>query len=160
MTAEGAESVRDHGRLARYILTASLLYKDNRAGIPLRRNVWIPHPTVELSVFRIEGWQEGQIAAQGEKVAAEREAKQRKKILEEGKEYPEGKTTFRYHGRGEILAQEVRSVGLEVLLKEPPPRHADIVNWPPLTGNKKHDESSQMALAMKLNAKAGFTAAT
>ncbi|NJK90502.1 MAG: hypothetical protein HC904_00925 [Blastochloris sp.] len=151
--------MRDHEPLARYILTASFLYKDNRAGTPLRPNSWIPHPSVELSVFRIEGWQEEQVIAQGEKVASEREAKHRNKILGEGKEYPEDKTTFRYHGRGEIIAREVRSVGLEVLPKEPPPRHADVVNWPPLTGNKKHDESSQMAFAMKLNAKAHFIAA-
>lgn len=159
MTAQRVESVRDHEPLARYILTASLLYKDNRAGTPLRPNAWIPHPTVELSVFRIEGWHENQITTQGEKVAAEREVKHRNKVLREGNEYPEGKTTFRYHGRGEIITPEVRSVGLEVLPKEPPARHADIVNWPPLTGNKKHDESSQMAFAMKLNAKAHFIVA-
>jgi len=34
-----------------------------------------------------------------------------------------------------------------------------IVNWPPLTGNKKHDEAGQLVLAMKLLEHAGFVPA-
>jgi hypothetical protein len=62
-------------------------------------------------------------------------------------------------GRGEILAKEVKSEGLDVVPQEPPPRHADITNWSPLTGNRKHDEAAQMIFAMKLQAKAKFVAA-
>lgn len=152
--------VRDEEPLARYVLSASWLYKDGRAGNPLRPNAWLPHPTVELSVFRTAGWAEAQIVEQGERVAAEREGKHRDAALLQGREYPADKVTFRYHGRGEILANKVRSIGLGVVPKEPPPRHADIVNWPPLTGNRKHDEAAQMVFAIKLQqAQSGFVAA-
>jgi hypothetical protein len=96
---------------------------------------------------------------QGERVAAEREEKHRRKMLDAGHDYPEDKTTFRYLGRGEILAKEVKACGLDIVPKEPPPCHADIVNWPPLTGNRKHDESAQMAYALKLAACCSFVAA-
>jgi hypothetical protein len=155
MTEIKTEPIRDGEPLARYVLSDSWLYKDHRAGT-LRPNAWMPHPKVELSVFRTEGWTETQVVEQGHQVAKEREAKHRKKILSECREYPEGKKTFRYHGRGEIIAKDVRLSGLDLLPKEPPPRHADMVNWPPLTGNKKHDEAGQMALAIKLNSKAQF----
>jgi hypothetical protein len=114
---------------------------------------------VKLSVFRTLGWTEVEIVAQGEQVAAEREAKHREGFLLQGKEYPNDKVTFRYVGRGEILAEKIRSVELDVVAEEPPPRHADIVNWPPLTGNRKHDESAQLLFAMKLQEKSVFVAA-
>jgi|688.fasta_scaffold15928_8 hypothetical protein len=154
----GSVPVRDEETLARYVLSASWLYKDGRAGNPLRPNAWLPHPTVELSVFRTDGWSEFEIVDRGEQVAAEREAKHRESALAQGREYPSDKVTFRYQGRGEILAKEVRATGLDVVPKEPPPRHADIVNWPPLTGNRKHDEAGQMVFAMKLQSHAGFVA--
>jgi hypothetical protein len=151
--------VRDEEALARYVLSSGWLYKDGRAGNPLRPNAWLPHPSVELSVFRTDEWSESEIVAQGERVAAEREAKHRNGALAQGRDYPADKVTFRYQGRGEILAKIVRSSGLDVVSKEPPPRHADIVNWPPLTGNKKHDEAGQMVFAMKLQEHADFVAA-
>jgi hypothetical protein len=46
---------------------------------------------------------------QGERVAAEREEKHRRKMLDEGRDYPPNKTTFHNLGRGEILAREVRA---------------------------------------------------
>jgi len=153
-----AEAVGDREMLARYVLSGSWLYKDGRER-PLKPNAWLPHPRVELSVFRIDGWDECKVVEQGEKVAAEREEKHRRKMLDEGRDYPADKTTFRYLGRGEILSNEVRACGLEVLPKEPPPCHADIVNWPPLTGNRKHDESAQMAYALKMAAFCSFVAA-
>jgi hypothetical protein len=149
-------TVGDHENLARFVLSESWLYKNGRAGTLLRPNAWIPHPLIKLSVFRVSDWMEEQIAEQGCMVAAEREANHRIKTIAAGKDYPAGKTTFRYHGRGEILASQVRSAGLEVVPDEPPPMHADIVNWPPLTGNRKHDESSQLAFALKLQAHARF----
>lgn len=151
----GARPVSDQEMLARYVLSGSWLYKDGRER-PLKPNAWLPHPRIELSVFRTDGWHESNVVEQGERVASEREDKHRRKMLHEGREYPEEKTTFRYLGRGEILAREVRSCGLDVLPKEPPPCHADIVQWPPLTGNRKHDESAQMAYALKLAACCSF----
>lgn len=150
------ESIGDGEMLARYVLSGSWLYRDGRAGCPLKPTAWLPHPNVALSVFRTDGWEEGQIVEQGESVAAEREAKHRAKSLSEGRDYPTEKVTFLYRGRGEIVAQSVRSIGLDVVPKEPPIRHADIVNWPPLTGNRKHDEAAQMVFAMKLQAVATF----
>ena len=155
----GSGPVRDEENLARYVLSASWLYKDERPGSPLRPNAWLPHPTVELSVFRTDGWCEFEVVAQGERVAAEREAKHRETALAQGREYPSDKVTFRYQGRGEIKAKDVRVIGLDLVPKEPPPRHADIVNWPPLTGNRKHDEAGQMVFAMKLQERAGFVPA-
>ena len=37
----------------------------------------------------------------------------------------------RVHGAGIIRASDVRAVQLDVQSQEPPPRHADITNWPP-----------------------------
>jgi len=155
----GHGPVCDEETLARYVLSASWLYKDGRSGSLLRPNAWLPHPTVELSVFRTDGWTEIEVVDQGERVAAEREAKHRETALAQGRAYPKEKVTFRYHGRGEIQAEKVRTIGLDLVPKEPPPRHADIVNWPPLTGNKKHDEAGQMVFAMKLQDCAVFVPA-
>lgn len=144
--------------LARYVLTGSWLYKDGRAGTPLRPNAWIPHPHIELSVYRINGWNDSEITALGNIVASERETNHRAKEIEKGASYPEEKITFRYHGRGEILASEVRLVGLDVIPDEPPHRHAEIVNWPPLVGNKKHDEAAHLLYAARLNERAKYVA--
>ena len=37
----------------------------------------------------------------------------------------------RVHGVGIVRAGDVRTVQLDVQSQEPPPRHADITNWPP-----------------------------
>ena len=152
-------TVGDDERLARYALSKSWLYKDKRAGSPLRPNAWMPLPHVDLSVYRISEWDEPSILAQGNQVAEDREANHKAAQIAEGKPYPEGKRTFRYLGRGEINARDVRANGLEVVPEEPPPRHAIIIGWPPLTGNRKHDEATQMALAYKLSEKSAYVAA-
>lgn len=156
MTPSESGMVEAQELLARYVLSESWLYKDGRHGSPLRPNAWIPHPRIELSVFRISGWSEEEVTSKGAEIAAEREEKHRANMLEKGCPYPEGKTSFRYLGRGEIVAESVRSTGLDVVPKEPPPKHADIVNWPPLTGNRKHDEAGQLAFALKLLERASF----
>jgi hypothetical protein len=116
----------------------------------------MPHPRVELSVYRIDGWSEKEISDKGREVAAEREQKHRAKQLEMGLPYPEEKQTFRFLGRGQLQAHSVRSADLDVVPKEPPVRHADVVGWPPLSSNRKVDEAAQMAYALKLQAKAEY----
>lgn len=143
-------TVGDSERLARYVLTKGHLYKDGRMGNLMRPDAWIPNPSVELSVYRVDQWTEEEIAAKGHEVAAVREKKHRADQLAKGVSYPEGKVTFRYLGRGEILASQVREQKLDVLPHEPPVRHANIVNWPPLQGNRKQDHSAQMVFGLRL----------
>jgi hypothetical protein len=90
----------------------------------------MPHPLIELSVFRIGALAETEIRQIGEEVG-----RLRNKPLV---------------GRGELTAAHVRKVGLDVKAKEPPPRHADIVGWPALSGTAKEDKSRQKLLAMQL----------
>ena len=151
--------IEDAESLARFILSASWLYRDERPGCPVRLNAFLPHPRVELSVYRTTGWHESEISAQGTEVASDRELAHRDRSMASGEPYPANKTTFRYLGRGELSAANVRASGLNVVAKEPPIRHADIIGWPPLTNNRKHDEASQMAFAIKLQASARFVEA-
>jgi len=90
----------------------------------------MPHPHIALSVFRILGLAEVEILQIGEEVG-----RLRSKPLV---------------GRGELTAAHVRTLGLDVKAKEPPPRHADIVGWPALTGTPKEDKSRQKLIAMQL----------
>jgi hypothetical protein len=153
-----AAAVGDEELLARYALSRSWLYNDNRAGNPMRPNAWMPLPHVDLSVYRVSDWDDASIVAQGVRVAEERETKHKAAQIAEGKSYPEEKRTFRYLGRGEIVTRDVRANGLDVDPDEPPPRHAVIIGWPALTGNRKHDEATQMALAYKLSEKSTYVA--
>ena len=150
------QAVGDGERLARYVLTESWLYKDNRPGCLLRPTAFLPHPRIELSVYRIDDWSETEIADKGREVAEDRERSHRGKQLAEGKAYPEEKRTFRHLGRGEIIAKDVRAIGLDVVPKEPPVRHANVIGWPALTNERKVDEAAQMACALQLQRKARF----
>lgn len=141
--------------LARYVVSESWLYKDDRPGSPLRPNAFMPPRDVKLSVFRVDGWSESERIEKGRAVAAAREQKHRESELTRGRVYPDGKCTFKYRGRGELIALDVRSNGLDVLPDEPPEKHANIVGWPQ-GGNKKADEAAQMVYAMKLQGKATF----
>lgn len=145
-------AVADQEMLARYVLSESFLYRDNGQGSLLRPNVFMPYRG-ETSVFRVDGLSETERVAIGEKVANKREQKHRQAELTKGRAYPEGKCTFRYRGRGELKAHDVRTGGLDVTPQEPPERHANIVGWPQ-GGNKKADEAAQMLFAMKLQEKA------
>ena len=142
--------------LARYILSKSWLYADNRPGSKVRANAWLPHPYIGLSVYRVDGWAAQDVDKKGEEIAAERETKHRQSELSKGKDYPAGKQTFTYVGTGKIQAWNVRRSGLDVVPKEPPHRHADIVGWPPLTQSKKEDMAAQMEYAMLLQRESHF----
>jgi hypothetical protein len=152
--------VGDTELLARYVLSNSWLNRSNKLAPSLRPNALMPHPRVELSVFRIDGWGEGDIVHEGQKVAAERERNHRERERAKGSTYPDAKITYAYRGRGQIAVCHVRATrGLNVISAEPPPRHADIVGWPPLTNNKRHDEAVQLAHALELVKFASFIAA-
>lgn len=51
----------------------------------------------------------------------------------------------RVHGVGIIRAEDVRAVQLNVQSQEPPPRHADITNWPP-----RMEKARQKEIAIRL----------
>jgi hypothetical protein len=152
------DRVADSENLARYVLSDSWLYKDDRPGCPLKPSAFMPHPRIELSVYRIDDWSAQQIKARGNEVADARENSHRAKQIAQGKSYPANKRTFRNHGYGQILAGDVRVTGLDVTPKEPPIRHADIVRWPPISGNRKADEAAQLAYALRIQVKAQFVA--
>ena len=151
MDAPAAEDrVGDAEPLARYIVASKHLDRSDPANPKLKAAAFLPHPHVALSVFRVEGWTEEKRRAVGDDVAAQREAKERQRVLAKGELYPDDKRTFRLHGWGLTSAAKVRVARLDVVAKEPPPRHADIVGWPALTGDKKADEAAQMRYALEL----------
>jgi hypothetical protein len=154
-----SQLVADREMLARYILPESWLYKDDRAGSPLKPNAFMPYRG-EVSVFRVDGLNSSEKIAIGQAVANERERKHREAVLRQGHIYPETKCTFRYRGRGELTADDVHSCGLDVVSQEPPERHANICGWPPPSGNKRTDEAAQILYAIKLQQKATFIPAS
>ncbi|HRI43682.1 MAG TPA: hypothetical protein PLL78_07380 [Fimbriimonadaceae bacterium] len=69
-------------------------------------------------------------------------------------EYLGGK---RAYGAATLLASEVRTIGLDVLAEEPPPRHANILGWP--TSTDEDEQKAQRKLrALELASKAGWVA--
>lgn len=112
-----AHSVTPAEPLARFVLTRSHINWEDSARPRLRPEAFMPHPRNELSVFRIEGLDQNNVREIGEDVATRR-----------------GKTLI---GRGEVTAGNIQSIGLRVEPKEPPPRHADILGWPALSGTPK-----------------------
>jgi hypothetical protein len=142
--------------LARYILSKRWLYAEESPGGKIRTNAWLPHPHVELSVYRTDGWTVQEIDQKGVEIATQREANHRERELSNGRDYPADKRTFTYLGSGNIRASDVRDSGLDVLPDEPPHRHANIVGWPPLTQDKKRDIAAQMEYAMLLQRKSHF----
>jgi len=116
--------------LARFILTRSHINWENSARPRLRPEAFMPHPRIELSVFRIEGLDQNGVREIGENVATQR-----------------GK---RLVGRGDVTAGNIQSIGLRVEPKEPPPRHADVVGWPALSGTPKEDKSRQKLIAQQI----------
>jgi hypothetical protein len=82
------QDIANQETLARYILSESWLYKNNRPGSQLRPNAFMPYRG-ELSVFRMDGLSAMQRAAIGEKLANEREQKHRQAELAAGRIYPE-----------------------------------------------------------------------
>jgi hypothetical protein len=58
------------------------------------------------------------------------------------------------HGAAIVKAQTIREQDLEVRAKEPPPRHADIINWPWITNDPKLNKAEQKKKATIIAQKA------
>jgi hypothetical protein len=84
----------------------------------------------EVSVFRIDGLNDNQIWNIGSQVAL--------------------KTKRNLHARGDIPVHTVRVIGLDVVIAEPPPRHANIVGWP------ENDKPRHKLIALQLAAGSTF----
>lgn len=145
-----ARHVLDEEELARFILTDSWLYKDDRSGCKVRPVALIPNPNTELSVYRVDGWTQQEVRTVGQSVADAREKSHRQREIAKGKDYPDNKRTFRHLGQALLKAKSFRSVELDVSWDEPPPGHWNVIGWPTLTGNRKVDEAAQMAKALTL----------
>ncbi len=61
----------------------------------------------------------------------------------------------RVHGAAIVKTQVVRSVEMEVRAGEPPPRHADIIDWPWLAEDPDFGKAAQKELAALIAQKAG-----
>ncbi|MCI0537391.1 MAG: hypothetical protein L0Z50_19425 [Verrucomicrobiales bacterium] len=94
----------------------------------MKPDAFVPHPYAELSVFRVSELGERRIWQIGEQIAE-----------------PQGKALY---ARAEILAGEVIALGLQVVPKEPPPHHANIVGW------DRDDRASQRLVAALLASQA------
>jgi hypothetical protein len=101
------DPVTESESLSRFIFEKGLIRPD----YTLRHTVFMPNKkNGETSVFRISGISEEQIWNIAFDVA-----KKRVKQL---------------FGRADILASKVFAKELQVVPKEPPPRHANIIGWP------------------------------
>lgn len=111
-------------KLARFIFSSSHFSSQN---FRVKHNAFLPTSAGEASVSRISDLPEPDIWPIGSVIATQR-----------------GQTLY---ARGDLLAHDVRQVQLDVTPAEPPPRHANIVNWPT-------DKSAQKLRAMELAEKA------
>jgi hypothetical protein len=119
------DSVAPFEDLSRFILEKKQIRSDNT----LRHTVFMPNKNGETSVFRISGISENQIRDIATQVARIR-----------------NKELF---GRADISALIVLSKRLQVVISEPPERHANIIGWP-------DDPSTKLSIAQELAADATF----
>ena len=116
------EIVADGEDLARF-LTSSGHYNTTAA----RPSAFLPNPSNrETSVFR-----HGAEPLEELKAIAQIEVGTERKI----------------HGAAFVKASVIREAKLEVSAKEPPPRHADIINWPWNSDDPDFEKAEQKALA-------------
>ena len=90
----------------------------------------MPHPHIELSVFRISALGELEVQQIGDDVARQRQ----KPLI----------------ARGEVEAGQIRRLGLDVAPAEPPPRHANIIGWPRSASNLKEGKGGHKLIAMQI----------
>jgi hypothetical protein len=62
----------------------------------------------------------------------------------------------RIHGAAIVKAAMVRQARLEVSAKEPPPRHANIINWPWSKDDPEYGKAEQKLVAAVLAQRAGL----
>jgi hypothetical protein len=118
-------TVDDNEKLARYIFSASHF---SRKASRVKAEAYMPSRG-EVSVFRIDGLDQASIWEIGSDIA-----KKRKRTL---------------YARGDTKAEDVREVGLNIRPDEPPPCHANIVDWPP-----DNEKPRQKLIALQLAATA------
>ncbi|MEI9475244.1 MAG: hypothetical protein WCO26_01520 [Deltaproteobacteria bacterium] len=111
--------------LSRFILEKKQIRADNT----LRHTVFMPNRNGETSVFRISGISENQIWEIAVQVSRIR-----------------NKELF---GRADIPVLDVLSKKLQLIINEPPKRHANIIGWP-------DDPSTKLSIAQELAAEATF----
>lgn len=128
--------------LSRFILTRSHLDWSNPDYPRLRPEALMPHPHVELSVFRTSALSMETVKNLGESVAAERSETDKRQVV--------------LQGCGEIENSHVLAAGLNTIPAEPPPNHACIIGWPKLSANKKEDKSRQKSIAQRLISETRF----
>ena len=80
----------------------------------------MPPADLQLSVFRTQGLTEEEIWAIGQK-----------EVIEKA---PTPKTLY---GRAEIIASDVKKVGLGLAPDDTPPRHTNIIGWPQVKSEQK-----------------------
>ncbi len=110
---------------ARFLISSRFF---SRGSNRVKADAFIPHPFLELSVFRTHGLAEAEVWSIGDSVAR-----------------PQGRTLY---GRAEVLAEAVVKLGFGVVPAEPPPLHAHITGWP------ADDRGAQRIRAVELPAAA------
>jgi hypothetical protein len=118
-------TVDDNEKLARYIFSTRHF---SRQPTRVKMEAYMPSRG-EVSVFRINGLDQASIWEIGSDVAKKRE-----------------RTLY---ARGDTNAEDVRKIGLNIRPDEPPPRHANIVDWPP-----DNEKPRQKVIALQLAAAA------
>jgi hypothetical protein len=105
---QGTEaSIKPTDPLARFIYSSSHFSRERNR---VKHNAFMPDGDRKTSVFRTKDLNEAETWAIGDGVA-----QQRAQTL---------------HARGDILVADVSKVNLRVVPSEPPPRHANIQDWP------------------------------
>jgi hypothetical protein len=119
-TEQGRDAgIQPEDPLARFIYSKSHFSRDNNR---VKYNAFMPGPDSKTSVFRTKDLNEAATWAIGEEVAQKR--------------------TQTLRGRGDIVAADVYKAKL-TLVPSPPPRHANIDNWPA-------EKDAQMLRAIEL----------
>ena len=129
-TASAAHTVGANEILSRYIFSTRYF---SRHTLRVKAEAYMPSRG-EVSVFRINGLDETAIWDIGCGIAKTRE-----------------RTLY---ARGDTKAIEVRRLGLEILPREPPPCHANIVGWP------EGDKPRQKLIALQVAAVASLVLRT
>lgn len=96
----------------------------------VKHQAFLPPVDLRLSVFRIESLTEAEVWRIGDEIEAGR--------------------SERVRARADLPSSEVIRIGLSAVPDEPPPRHANIVDWP------ADDKDGRKILAMELAAVASL----
>jgi hypothetical protein len=119
--------VADHERLSRFLVFRRWF---NPEGKYVKPAAFLPNQKLETSVFRTTDLDDATVWPLADDTVLNREGA----LL---------------HGRGDILARQVRVTGLEIRAQEPPPRHADLVGWSSEKDAQK-SQAQQLSAAAKL----------